>query len=238
MNVTGVQVIGVDADDTLWHNETYFNDANEAYARLLGDHVEPAVTLAHLQRVATRNIGIYGYGVKGFTLSMIETALEICGPRLDERIVRAILDAGLQLSQQPMEPIEGVQDALVALAQRARLILITKGDLFHQEVKLAASGLGEFFEGVEIVSEKTPETYERVFRRYGADPSQAIMVGNSLKSDVLPALAAGARAALVPYAIIWPHEAADAPIDEPRYRELGRLGDLTRWLDEIAVEAA
>ncbi len=133
----------------------------------------------------------------------------------------------------PIEPLPGVEAALAALADQARLVLITKGDLFHQESKLAASGLGSLFSGVEIVGEKRPDTYRRIFERHGAAPDRAVMAGNSVKSDVLPALEAGAYAALIPYPLVWAHEAADAPAEHPRYRELASLADLPAWVAEI-----
>ena len=137
-----------------------------------------------------------------------------------------------------VEPLPGVAEALPRLAAIAPLVLITKGDLFHQESKLAVSGLGTDFSGVEIVSEKTPDIYRRVFARYGAAPEQVLMAGNAMRSDVLPALAAGAYAALVPYEIAWDHESDAAPVDQPRYRELFSLGELAGWIDEINAASA
>jgi putative hydrolase of the HAD superfamily len=133
----------------------------------------------------------------------------------------------------PVEMLEGVAEALDALAERGRLVLLTKGDLYHQEAKLAASGLGECFAGVEIVSDKKPETYRKVFARYGVAPEEAVMAGNSMRSDILPALEAGAWAAFIPFEIVWSHEAAEAPVGHPRYRKLANLGGLPHWIDTI-----
>jgi putative hydrolase of the HAD superfamily len=233
-----VEIIGVDADDTLWHNETYFQEVHAEFGRLLSEHADPSISMDELQKVSGRNIGTYGYGVKGFTLSMMEVALDLGGARVNSQTLRELLNLGRDLMQRPMEPIEGVREALSSLADRAPLVLITKGDLFHQEVKLAASGFGAFFSGVEIVSEKSADSYRSIFRRHGFEPSNALMVGNSLRSDVLPALEAGARAALVPYVIVWAHEAADAPSGNPRYREIDQLMDLVSWIDEIRASGA
>ncbi|WCT74233.1 HAD family hydrolase [Sphingomonas naphthae] len=232
-----ITLIGLDADDTLWHNETIFRMTQARFADLLKDHGDPAVIEEHLVTVERRNLAIYGYGAKGFTLSMMETALELSEGRVPSKVLAEILAAGREMMAHPIEPLPGVEEALAVLADQARLILITKGDLFHQEQKLAASGLGRHFHGVEIVSEKTPECYTHAFRRHGGDVAQAVMAGNSVKSDVIPALTAGAWAALVPYPLVWRHEAADAPADHPRYRELETLADLPGWVAEIRAAA-
>jgi putative hydrolase of the HAD superfamily len=226
-------LIGVDADDTLWHNEPVFRLTHERFNTLLRDFADPPAIEAKLEEVERRNLATYGYGAKGFTLSMIETALEVSDTRVAPAVLREILEAGREMMKHPHEPLPGVEDALKGLADRGRLILVTKGDLFHQEMKLAASGLGSYFSGVEIVSEKTPEVYSRVFARHGGRAEDAVMAGNSVKSDVLPMLAAGGYAALVPYPLVWSHEAADPPSDHPRFCELGSLAELPRWLDEI-----
>lgn len=228
-----VEIIGVDADDTLWHNEPVFRLTHQRFNDLLREFADPDAIEAKLNETERRNIGVYGYGAKGFTLSMIETALTVSDSKVSAPVLKEILEAGREMMLHPHEPLPGVEAALKELADRARLVLVTKGDLFHQEQKLAASGLGSHFSGVEIVSEKTAETYCRVFGRYGSDCSDALMVGNSVKSDILPMLMAGGYAALVPYPIVWIHEAADAPTDHPRFRELPSLGDLTGWIDEI-----
>jgi putative hydrolase of the HAD superfamily len=228
-----VTTIGLDADDTLWHNETVFRLTQARFKELLAPYSAPEAVEESLAAVERRNLKIFGYGAKGFTLSMLETALEVTEGRAPTAVLGEILAAGREMMRHPVEPLPGVRDALEVLSERARLVLVTKGDLFHQESKLAASGLGDFFHGVEIVSEKTPDTYKRVFDRHGAGPEQAVMAGNSMKSDVLPALAAGAWAALIPYPLVWAHEAADAPEAHPRYRELPALGDLAAWVEEI-----
>lgn len=228
-----LSLIGVDADDTLWHNEPVFRLTHQRFNELLGAFADAETVEAKLNETEQRNIGLYGYGAKGFTLSMIETALSVSDARVSGDVLREILEAGREMMRHPVEPLPGVEVALKELAQRARLVLITKGDLFHQESKLAASGLGSHFSGVEIVSEKTPETYTRAFARHGGAAERALMAGNSVKSDVLPMLKAGGYAALVPYPMVWSWEVADIPEGHPRFREVETLAGLPAWLDEI-----
>jgi putative hydrolase of the HAD superfamily len=225
-----IALVCLDADDTLWSHEAYFQDAARRYRALLAGFADPASIESRLAEAEDRNLHLYGYGVKGFALSMIETALEVAGDALPAATVRRILDLGRELMRHPIEPLPGVRETLPLLAARARLTLVTKGDLFHQESKLAASGLGDHFTGVEIVSEKTPQTYARVFARYGADPASAVMVGNSLRSDVWPALAAGAYAVHIPHEYEWARERAEAPENEPRFARLDRFAELPEWL--------
>jgi putative hydrolase of the HAD superfamily len=229
-----ITTVGLDADDTLWHNESLFRLTHERFCALMQDVADAATLDARLTEVERRNLRLYGYGVKGFTLSMIETAMELTGGEAPARVVREILAAGRELLAHPVEPLSGVDEALAALSERYRLVLITKGDLLHQEQKLAASGLGDLFVAVEIVSEKDASTYERVFARHGTGAAEAVMCGNSLKSDVLPALEAGAYAAHVPYPVTWALEMADAPIGHPRFAELETLAELPGWVDKLA----
>ncbi len=228
-----ITTVGLDADDTLWHNETIFRLTHKRFVELLSPHADEGVLEARLNAVEANNLRLYGYGVKGFTLSMIETAMDLTDGEVPTRVIREILAAGREMLSEPVEPLPGVETALDQLSRTHRLVLITKGDLLHQEQKLAASGLGDLFAAVEIVSEKDRSTYERVFARHGTGAQAAVMAGNSVRSDVIPALEAGAWAALIPYPLVWAHEAASAPHDHPRYQELASLADLPGWLDEI-----
>lgn len=225
-----ISLICLDADDTLWHNETFFREAFGRFVELLAPFAGAAEAQVRLDQVEHRNLPAYGYGVKGFILSMLETASELAGDDLPASTVRKILALGADLLAHPIELLPGVEEALETLGQRARLVLITKGDLHHQEAKLAASGLGERFSGVEIVSDKRAETYRRIFRRYGADPREAVMAGNSMRSDILPALEADAWAAFVPFELVWAHEAAEAPVGHPRFKQLSSLAALDDWV--------
>ena len=225
-----IRLIALDADDTLWHSETAFRAAQARFCAILAPYASSGVVEAEVERTERRNLALYGYGAKGFTLSMVETALTLSAGGLPGPSTAEILAIGRELMAHPIEPLPGVEDAIEQLAGIAPLVLVTKGDLFHQEAKLAASGLGSKFSGVEIVSEKTADTYRRVFARYGVAPHEAVMAGNSVRSDILPALEAGALAALIPCPVVWAHEAAEPPEQEPRFTTLGSLGDLADWL--------
>jgi len=226
-----ITTLGLDADDTLWHNETLFRLTQERFAELLSDFADRDVLHARLADVEARNLRLYGYGVKGFTLSMIETAMEFAAGADITAVVREILAAGREMLAHPVEPLPGVEAALAVLEDRYRLVLITKGDLLHQERKLAASGLGDRFSAVEVVSEKAPDVYVRVFARHGTGAEHAAMAGDSVRSDILPALAAGAFAALIPPAMVWAHEAAEPPAGHPRFAELPSIAELPARLE-------
>ena len=229
-----ITTVGLDADDTLWHNETIFRMTQARFRALMADHAEPEFLDARLAEVERRNLALYGYGVKGFTLSLIETAMDITGGAPPGRIIADILDAGREMLRHPVETVPGAEEAVQALAAHYTLVLITKGDLLHQEQKLAASGLGELFHGVEIVSEKDAAGYARIFARHGAGgPEQSAMAGNSLRSDVLPALEAGAYAAHLPYHVTWAHESAEPPTGHPRFAELPSIRDLPAWVESL-----
>jgi putative hydrolase of the HAD superfamily len=226
--------LGVDADDTLWHHETVFRLTQERLADLLAPYADPADLAAHLAEVEARNLRFYGYGVKAFTLSMIETALAFA-PDASGSVIREILAAGREMLTHPIETLPGVEATLRHLADNYRLIVITKGDLLDQERKLAASGLGDHFSAVEIVSEKTADIYVRLFARHGTGAAEAAMVGNSLRSDILPALEAGACAAHIPYALTWAHEAGATPVGHPRFAELTTFAEIPAWLAGLSL---
>ncbi|WOB78418.1 HAD family hydrolase [Brevundimonas nasdae] len=230
-----ITTVGLDADDTLWHNETIFRLTHARFVDLLADHGDEATIETRLAETEQRNLRLYGYGIKGFTLSMIETAMELTNGAAPPHVVREILAAGREMLAHPVETLPGVDAVVAELSDKYRLVLITKGDLLDQERKLAASGLGDLFSAVEIVSEKDRATYERVFNRHGTGPAEAVMAGNSMKSDVLPAIAAGAFGVHIPYHVTWAHELADAPVDERRYVSLARIDELPDWIGTIAA---
>jgi putative hydrolase of the HAD superfamily len=218
--------IGFDADDTLWQNEFFYKLTQQRFVEILGDHAEADHLTDRLLEAEKKNLKLYGFGIKGFTLSMIETAIEVTVGDVPASAIADILAAGREMLQHPVETLPGTRETLEALAGTYRLVLVTKGDLFDQERKLAASGLGELFDGVEIVSDKTAATYERVFTRYGDGPGRAMMVGNSLRSDIVPALRAGSWGVYVPHELNWVLEHEEPPTDNPRYREIGGLSEL------------
>ncbi len=201
-----ITVVGLDGDDTLWHNETRFNITQGEFRELLHRHVPDADVDKHLFQTEMRNLGIYGYGIKSFTLSMIETAIQLTEGRIPATDLDVILGWGRQMLMQPTELLEGVEPALHELTQRYDLLLITKGDLFDQESKLSRSGLADLFLGVEIVSEKNVNSYKGILKRRGIKTDEFVMVGNSLRSDILPVLELGARAVHIPYHVTWHHE--------------------------------
>ena len=228
-----IDLICLDADDTLWHNMRHFNATEEALVAMLRPFADADVTRERLVECETRNLALYGYGAKGFTLSMVETAVELAGDHLPTSLVADILAAGRTLLAHPVELFDDVQATLEALSDVGRLVLVTKGDLLHQESKLAASGLGDLFGGIEIVSDKTADTFTRIFARYGVAPQEAVMAGDSLRSDIHPALSAGAWAAYIPQEGAWSHEMAAVPDDHPRFTLLERLADLPGWLASL-----
>jgi len=223
-------VIGLDGDDTLWRNEEHFAVSQEMFRSLLLPYVESDYDLdGRLAANEKANLELFGYGVKGFTLSMVETAIEVTGGRITAAEIQKLLDRGKEMLATPVELLPGVAEAVSTLSERYPLILVTKGDLFNQEQKLARSGLGDLFWRIEIVSEKDPATYRRILRRDSIDPGDFVMVGNSVRSDVLPVLAIGARAVHVPAELTWVHEHAQHNGDVPT---LGSLSELPAWLAE------
>jgi putative hydrolase of the HAD superfamily len=228
-----IDLICLDADDTLWHNMRHFNATEDALLDMLRPFAQAQVTRERLIACETRNLPLYGYGAKGFTLSMIETAVDLAGDAVTGAMIEEILAAGRALLAHPVELFDGVEDTLRALAATAPLVLVTKGDLLHQESKLAASGLGDLFSGIEIVSDKKADTFRALFERHGIDAHRTVMAGDSMRSDILPALEAGAWAAFIPQAGDWSHEGAAAPESHPRFVQLERLGQLPGWIETL-----
>ena len=226
--------MGLDGDDTLWQNETRFQLTQTALRDLLRHHVPDADVDAHLAEVEMRNLRIYGYGVKAFTLSMIETAIQLTDRRIPAADLEVILGWGQKMLSAPTELLDGVEAALQDVSRRYELLLITMGDLFDQESKLARSGLAEVFKGVEILSEKNIDAYRSVLRRRHIEPAEFVMVGNSLRSDIAPVIALGARGVHIPYPLTWHHE--QVPEDSmPRegWHRLGNIGELGAQLDSL-----
>lgn len=228
-----ISTIGFDADDTLWHHERYFQLTQSRFTQLLAEFAAPADLEQKLLAAEKRNVAHYGFGIKGFTLSMVETAIEVTGGQVPGAIIGQILDAGRDMLSHPIEPLPGVRQALEALKPDFNLVLITKGDLIDQERKLAQSGLGEFFDAVEIVSHKTEATYQQVFARHGTGPQSAMMVGNSLRSDILPALGAGAWGVHVPSDFNWALDHAERPQNAQKFRMIEHLGKLEALILEL-----
>ena len=227
--------LGFDADDTLWHNETLFAAAHAKFHALLAAHHDPAAVDRALYATELRNLPLYGYGAKGFTLSAIETAIELTEGRVSTAELRELIALGRDILAHPVELLDAVPDVLSALAAAGhRMVLITKGDLQHQERKIRESGLAPHFLATEVVSEKDEATYARVLRRHDIAPERFLMVGNSLKSDIAPVLRLGGYAAHVPYPLTWEHEKLAAPPVAPgRFFTLSALDELPALVARI-----
>jgi putative hydrolase of the HAD superfamily len=229
-----ITTVGLDADDTLWHNERFYALTQERFQALLSDHADPDHLSERLLEAERRNLGHYGFGIKGFMLSMIETAIEVTEGRVPGHVIGQIIEAGQEMLSHPIELLPGVDETIDVLAGRVRLVLITKGDLLDQERKLAQSGLGERFDAVEIVSHKTAEIYAEIFDRVGEGAGASLMAGNSMASDVLPPIRAGAWGVFVPHGMEWALEKADAPEGHPRFRRITSLGQLPTLIDDLS----
>lgn len=223
-----IEVIALDGDDTLWHSEQLFADTQAAFRELLAPHValDAEALEARLLEVERRNLPTFGYGVKAFTLSLMETAIEVTKGAIPSTHLQSILDLGKVLLDHPVQLLDGVPEVVDLLTNRYRVMVVTKGDLLHQESKIARSALAELFWQIEVVSEKDEATYRRVLNRWSIDPSTFVMVGNSVRSDVLPPLAIGARAIHVPHAITWALEQVEADPQRHDFPVLTSLSDL------------
>lgn len=232
-------VIGFDADDTLWHNETIFEKVHVRYRELLSHYHDAETVDRTLFATEMRNLDLYGYGVKGFMLSAIETAIQLTDGRISLAEIQELISLGQSMLAHPVELLPDVVPAVTALAERHRLLLITKGDLRDQQRKLAKSGLAEFFPVVEIVAEKDAGVYASILRRHQVDPADFVMVGNSVKSDILPVLGLGGRGVHVPYHLTWAHERVEQlPQAEGRFFQIRGLGELPALVERLAGAAA
>jgi len=232
--INRIDVIAFDADDTLWHNEHIYLNTHEKFKQLLRQYHNEEWIDQRLHETEIRNLQHFGYGIKGFTLSMIETAIELSEGRVSANEIQAIIEFGKEMLQAPVELLEGARETIAQLAESYELMLITKGDLFDQETKIARSGLGDYFSRIEVVSEKDLETYKRITAKHGIAPSRFLMVGNSLKSDILPVIAMGGQAVYIPYQTTWIHErVAVNDLEAKQYTELQQISLLTTFLDEM-----
>lgn len=225
--------IGLDADDTLWENEQFFAITQDRFASLLADFADRDHLDDRLIAAERRNLGRYGFGIKGFTLSMIETAIEVTQNRVPAAVIQDLITAGQDMLAHPIELLPNVRETVEYLSANFQLILITKGDLLDQERKLAQSGLWNLFHGVEILSTKSPNAYTEIFMRHGDGATRAMMVGNSLRSDVNPALAAGSWGVFVPHNLTGQLEFDTAPVGHDRFREIPDIGQLRDLIENI-----
>ncbi|CAM3318184.1 HAD family hydrolase [Zobellia roscoffensis] len=225
-----IKVIGFDADDTLWVNETYFREAEEKFSELLEGYETKNKIDQELFKMEIKNLELYGYGVKGFMLSMVESALELSNNQVSQQTIESILDLGKEMLRQPVELLDGVRKVLRKLSGNYRLIVLTKGDLLDQERKLEKSGLSEFFHHVEVLSDKKEENYQHLLDHLEIDVKEFLMIGNSLKSDVLPLIEIGAQAVHVPFHTTWEHEQVKINDGDYNYLKINKLSDILEYL--------
>ncbi|UCC52481.1 MAG: HAD hydrolase-like protein [Anaerolineaceae bacterium] len=227
-------VIAFDADDTLWHNERLYVDTQAKFAQLLALYHEPEWINARLYETEMRNLQHFGYGIKGFALSMIETAVELTEGRISGKDVQALIDLAKEMLDADVQLLDMVREVIIQLANNYRLMVITKGDLLDQETKIARSSLGAYFQQIEVVSQKSRERYERLLKKHAVEPSRFLMVGNSLRSDILPVLEIGGYAVHIPYEITWSHEDSNPPpTGQPGYYQLEHMGKLPALLAKL-----
>lgn len=232
-------VIGFDADDTLWHNETIFENVHARYRDMLARYHDAATVERTLFATEMRNLDAYGYGVKGFMLSAIETAIELSGGHIPAGEIRRLIALGQDMLAHPVELLDGAAETVAALAAAHPLVLITKGDLRDQERKVAKSDLARHFRHVEILSDKTETAYAAILRRHAIAPENFLMVGNSLKSDIVPVLALGGAAVHIPYPLTWAHERLEkAPLADGRFFKLDAIRDLPGVVKKISANRA
>ena len=235
----GIGLVGFDADDTLWRSQDYFDDAQASFERIVAGYVDLDDVAGRLYAVEKRNLALFGYGVKGMVLSMVEAAVEITDERISAGDLHRIVGLGKALLRHPVELLDGVRDAVEAVAATHPVVLITKGDLFHQEAKVRDSGMADLFRRIEIVSEKDSATYARLFEEFDIAPQRFLMVGNSLRSDIAPVIELGGWGVHVPYHTTWAHEAdASLPQGSERMRAIGGIADLAQAVRELAGIAA
>lgn len=226
-------VIAFDADDTLWHNEQYYIAAQTEFKQLLAQYHSPEWIAERLYQTEMRNIQHYGYGIKAFALSMIETAVELTEGRIMGKDIMALVDVARKMMAAEVELVQHVPETLARLAEMHMLMVITKGDLNDQEAKIARSGLAPYFRDVEIVSDKSAASYAKLLGRHKIAPEKFMMVGNSLRSDILPVLAVGASAVYVPHPLTWAHEAAEPPAQAANFFEIKEIGELPELVESL-----
>lgn len=229
-----ITLIAFDADDTLWHNENLFSQTQEKFKQLLSTYHSPEWVEKKLYETEMRNLRHFGYGIKGFTLSMIETAIELSQGQIAAADILEIINFAKEMLKAPVKLLDHVAETVARLAESYDLMIITKGDLYNQEEKISRSGLGHYFKHIEIVSKKEEETYRKILRRCGIDPANFLMVGNSMKSDIIPAITIGAKAAYLPYHLTWQYESPQ--VDEkklPGFFKIDHIGQLPELLNAL-----
>jgi putative hydrolase of the HAD superfamily len=227
-------IIAFDADDTLWHNERLYNEVQAKFTQLLSQYHKPEWINERLYQTEIRNIQHFGYGIKAFALSMIETAVELTEGRISGQDIQTLINVAREMLSADVQLLDHVEETIQELAKTYPLMVITKGDLLDQETKIIRSGLMKYFQNIEVVSHKTVESYERILKRYSLIPKRFLMIGNSLRSDILPILELGAHAVYIPYETTWLHEVADLPPDgQAGFYPLEHMGKLPALLESL-----
>ncbi len=230
-----IKVIAFDADDTLWVNEPYFRDVENKFCDLLEEYIPKNKISQELLKTEMSNLSLYGYGVKGFILSMIETIIRICDNKADNKLILNAIKLGKELLQKPIELLDGVEDVLASLNGDYKIVLATKGDLLDQERKLLKSGLEKYFHHIEVMSDKKVENYVKLLKHLECKPEDFLMIGNSLKSDIIPVLELGAYAVHVPYHTTWIHESVDVEIDNFKFFEISKISNVLEILKQSTM---
>ncbi len=225
-----LKVIAFDADDTLFVNEPYFQETEQKFCALMGNYLSHHSLSQELFKTEIDNLDLYGYGIKGYTLSMIEAAMKISNNTLLIEVIGKIIELGKDLLQRPIELLDGVEETLKALQGKYKLIVATKGDLKDQQRKLHDSGLGPYFHHIEVMADKQEVNYEKLLKRLEIEPNEFFMIGNSLKSDVLPVLGIGGYAVHIPFHTTWEHEKISHKVDHPNFRTLEKISDVLEIL--------
>lgn len=230
MSLNGIKAIAFDADDTLWVNEPFFRQAEEEFCELMKDFLPAEECNKLLFDIEMQNLPLYGYGIKPFTLSLIEAAIRFSDGKVSIDRLQVLIERGKKMLQEPIELLEGIEETLEALSPKYRLVMATKGDLLDQERKLIKSGLEPYFHHIEIVSDKTEVQYKKLVKHLDVRPEEFLMVGNSMKSDILPVLNIDSYAFHIPYHTTWVHEMVDGQVDHPKFRELTNAREMLQWL--------
>ncbi len=232
-----LRLIAFDADDTLWHNEKFYSQGKEQFKQRFAAYASAESLGKTLDQIEEHNVRYYGYGLKSFTLSLVETAVQVAGEELDPSMIKEILAIGKRMLQANPQHFEHAEQALSALGKTHDLMLVTKGDLFEQERKVRRSGLAGYFRYIEVVSDKTPEVYQALLKRYNLRPEEFLMVGNSLRSDILPVVEIGGRAVYIPYENTWAHEnKLDRPLEAHEYDQLEHIGQMPAYIRGLTLE--
>jgi len=226
MKLNGIKVIAFDADDTLWVNEPYFRSAEEEFCELLKDYMPEDESQRILFDIEMKNLPIYGYGIKPFALSLIEAAIKVSKQEIPIITVSKLITVAKRMLHMPIELIDDIENTLKVLSKKYRLVMATKGDLLDQERKLIKSGLESYFHHIEVMSDKTPRQYKKLIMQLDINPPEFLMVGNSLKSDIMPVLDVGAYAVHIPFHTTWEHEKVSEKIEHSNFKELSEASDL------------